>query len=414
MNTLRLRVAFSLLLASVGVGLAQAPLITSFSQNGQLVCSNLAAGSVASVEWAPSLNGPWQTDWAGLDAVTVATNGTITVSVPMFYRVRGFAGPSAPTPMTSAATAVTSSSATLNGTGTPNGAAATAYFRYSTTNPGTGNDTFGTRVPASSGSDAALGSGWSSVAYSQPITGLAPGTTYYYCAIAVNAYGTSFGPILSFTTSPVLPSTTTTSATSLTGTTATLNGNANPGGASTTGWFRYSTTSPGTGNDVAGTRAPATGGSSLGSWTSAVAYAQNITGLTPGTTYYFWAISQNSVGTSYGAVLTFTTPMPPTATTSAASSVASTSATLNGTATPNRAATTGWFRYSTVDPGTGDDTAGTRVPTTGGTSLGSGTSGVAYSQGITGLTPGTLYYFWAIASNSEGTSFGSVLSFTTP
>jgi hypothetical protein len=46
-----------------------------------------------------------------------------------------------------------------------------------------------------------LGSGYSPVGYSQAISGLLPGTTYYYCAIVVNAYGTSFGPILSFTTS---------------------------------------------------------------------------------------------------------------------------------------------------------------------------------------------------------------------
>src|SRR5271154_7157099 len=79
------------LLAGVHQAAAQLPVITSFSQNGVLVCSNLAPGSVASVEWASSLSGPWQTNWAGLEAVTVNSNGTITVSVPMFYRVRGVA-----------------------------------------------------------------------------------------------------------------------------------------------------------------------------------------------------------------------------------------------------------------------------------------------------------------------------------
>jgi len=69
--------------------LGQAPVITSFSQNGSLVCINLAPGSVASVEWASAVTGPWQTNWAGLDAVTVDANGMIQVGVPMFYRVRG-------------------------------------------------------------------------------------------------------------------------------------------------------------------------------------------------------------------------------------------------------------------------------------------------------------------------------------
>jgi len=79
------------LLAGVHQAAAQLPVITSFSQNGVLVCSNLSPGSVASVQWASSLSGPWQTNWAGLGAVTADSKGTITVSVPMFYRVLGVA-----------------------------------------------------------------------------------------------------------------------------------------------------------------------------------------------------------------------------------------------------------------------------------------------------------------------------------
>src|ERR1035437_4740231 len=79
------------LIAGINQATAQLPVISSFSQNGLLVCANLQTGTVASVEWASSLSGPWNTNWAGLDAVTVGSNGTITVSVPMFYRVRGVA-----------------------------------------------------------------------------------------------------------------------------------------------------------------------------------------------------------------------------------------------------------------------------------------------------------------------------------
>jgi formylglycine-generating enzyme required for sulfatase activity len=77
------------------------PVITSFSGNGVMVCSNLMPGSVATVEWASSLSGPWQTNWAGLAAVTADTNGAISVSVPMFYRVCGVAQTN-PTPTTTA------------------------------------------------------------------------------------------------------------------------------------------------------------------------------------------------------------------------------------------------------------------------------------------------------------------------
>ena len=45
--------------------------------------------------------------------------------------------------------------------------------------------------------------------------------------------------------------------------------------------------------------------------------------------------------------------------------------------------------------------------------LGSGTATVAYSRALTGLTAARTYYSCAIASNSLGTRFGSVGSFTT-
>ena len=67
----------------------QAPVIASFGRNGELVCTNLLPGTVASVEWAASVTGPWTNTWADLAAVTADTNGAIRVSVPMFYRVRG-------------------------------------------------------------------------------------------------------------------------------------------------------------------------------------------------------------------------------------------------------------------------------------------------------------------------------------
>ncbi|MGC4122584.1 MAG: MYXO-CTERM sorting domain-containing protein [Myxococcales bacterium] len=320
---------------------------------------------------------------------------------------------STPTMVSSAASAVSATGATLNGSGNPNGAAAIGWFAYSDTDPGICDDTFGIRVPATGGTD--LGSGTTVTTYSQVLTGLTAGTTYWYCAIGANSVGSGFGTLRTFTTLGA-PQVTTLATSAITTTGATLNGSANPRGASATGWFRYSTTSPGAAcNDTFGTRAPATGGSSLGSGTTAASYNQAVTGLSQGTTYYFCAIAQNSVGTSFGQVLTFTTPSAPTVTTIAATSVTGTGATLNGTANPNGAASTGWFRYSTTSPGAScNDTFGTRTPTTGGTSLGSGTAAAPYSATLTGLAAGTTYYFCALASNAAGTAFGTPLSFTTP
>jgi len=87
------RAALALLCVSA---LGQVPVISSFGQNGELICTNLQPGSVATVEWAPSVNGPWTNTWEGLDAVTVDSKGAIRVKVPMFYRVVSKAGPVPP------------------------------------------------------------------------------------------------------------------------------------------------------------------------------------------------------------------------------------------------------------------------------------------------------------------------------
>ena len=129
-----------------------------------------------------------------------------------------------PAVTTTAATGVTSTTATLNGSANPDGNTTNAYFTYATTNPGSCSTSFGTQ-----NSYASLGSGSTAVGYSYPISGLTPATTYYYCAWADNGYGYGYGAVLSFTTVANPPTVTTNAATLLTGTTATLNGTANPG-----------------------------------------------------------------------------------------------------------------------------------------------------------------------------------------
>jgi len=90
----------SLLLAlSFGGGvhraLAQYPVITSFSQNGVLVCSNVTPGALVMVQWASTNGAAWQSDWSSLSALPAGTNGMIQVNVPMFYRVLAITNPPA-------------------------------------------------------------------------------------------------------------------------------------------------------------------------------------------------------------------------------------------------------------------------------------------------------------------------------
>src|SRR5205823_2613798 len=146
-----------------------------------------------------------------------------------------------------------------------------------------------------------------------------------------------------------------------------------------TGWFRYDTTNPGACNDAFGIRAPASGGSSVGAGGTPVAFSQPLTALSPGTTYYFCALAANSVGASFGAVLSFTTPSAPVVITVPPQDVNNTSAVLQGLVNPGLVATNAWFRYSISDPGTCDDVFGVRAPSVG-TPVGAGGSAVGFSQ----------------------------------
>ncbi len=60
--------------------------IASFAQNGLVTFSTVPGYTNYVVEWAPTVNGPWNTSWDSL-SVTEPVAGNVTVAVPMFYRV---------------------------------------------------------------------------------------------------------------------------------------------------------------------------------------------------------------------------------------------------------------------------------------------------------------------------------------
>ena len=98
-------------------------------------------------------------------------------------------------------------------------------------------------------------------------------------------------------------------------------------------------------------------------------------------------------------------PVPgPEVTTASASSISVDNAVLNGTVNPNGLATTYWFEWGT------SGRPWQRMTTPHTKSAGSGTAAVAVSIQITGLTPGTTYYFRVAASNSAGTTKGAIVS----
>jgi len=95
----------------------------------------------------------------------------------------------------------------------------------------------------------------------------------------------------------------------------------------------------------------------------------------------------------------------PSVETLSATSVASTTATLNGKVNPNSLETKAYFEYGTTTS-YGSKTAEVNV-VSGGTT-------VERNEPISGLSPGTTYHFRIVASNSSGTSQGADKTFTTP
>src|SRR6478752_5120994 len=100
-----------------------------------------------------------------------------------------------------------------------------------------------------------------------------------------------------------------------------------------------------------------------------------------------------------------TGPGKPVVTTSAATSITDTGATLKGSVNPNGLATEYWFKYGTSATPYSNET--------GKTSVSAGTSPVTASTAVTGLTAATTYHFRLFAENTSGTTEGGDLTLRT-
>jgi hypothetical protein len=299
--------------------------------------------------------------------------------------------PDAPAVASDAASPVTQTSATLNATVNPDGLEVSeCQLEYGTAAVDESS------VPCS----PAPGAGTSPVAVSAALTGLPPNTTYRFRISATNKDGTSIGNEQVFTTLPYPPIATTGAASSPSPTSATLHGEVDPnGGEVTTCRLEYGTDAVGE-SSVPCSPPP-------GSGTEPVSVSARPTGLDANTAYRFRVSATNAGGTSVGGEQTFTTlPEAPTVTTSAASSITPTAATLHAEVNPNGEAVTECkLEYGTTTA------YGSSAPCEA--PPGPGNKLVAVAATLTGLTAATTYHFRIVATNAQGASKGNDETFAT-
>lgn len=248
--------------------------------------------------------------------------------------------------------------------------------------------------PTTSGSHTSDGSGTGS--FTSSITGLTAGTTYYVRAYATNSAGTAYGQQKSFTTAAI-PTVSTSSITNISFSSATCGGTVSATGGSViySCGVCWSTSQNPTVND----NHTSDFGSFPGSFTS------NITGLTPGNTYYVRAYATNTAGTGYGQEISFTTTSGvPSVSTAYVSNITTTSATCGGNVSNigSSYVTARGVCWSTSPYPTINDNH---------TNDGSGTGN--FISNITNLSANNTYYVRAYATNSAGTSYGTQRDFST-
>ena len=342
-------------------------------------------------EGAASATGTFTSDITGLTAgTTYYVRAYATNSVGTSYGDEvSFTSLIAPTVTTQAVSSISTTTATGNGNitdlGVPN---PTQHgIIWSTSNS-----------PNLSDSKTEEGAASSTGAFTSNIIGLTEGTLYYVRSYATNTAGTSYGNVVSFT-SYIAPTVTTQAVSDITTTTATGNGNITGLGIPNPTQYGvcWSTTTVPT---ISGSKTEQGGASTTGAFTS------NITGLTAGTVYYVRAYATNSVETSYGDEVSFTSLIAPTVTTQAVSDITSTTATGNGNITnlgvPNPTQY-GVCWSTSANPTTADSK----------TEKGAASATGVFTSSITSLIEGTMYYVRAYATNEAGTSYGDEVSFTT-
>lgn len=232
-------------------------------------------------------------------------------------------------------------------------------------------------------------------AFVSHITGLVTGTTYYVRAYATNVVGTGYGNQETFTTQQ-LPVLSTDPVSVFLDTTATFSGSLLSHGDATV-TVRGFCWDP--------LPDPVVGGSHTTDLTTTIgAFSSNVNTLRMGTTYYMRAYATSSLGTGYGQTVTFSTLGTPSLNTDSVNHITTTTATFYGNVffDGGSAVISRGFCWSTFPNPTVSDSV---------VQVGSGTG--TFNQTVRQLSPGTVYYVRAFATNAFGVGYGNMITINT-
>jgi len=233
--------------------------------------------------------------------------------------------------------------------------------------------------------------------YTANLDNLVSETNYHVRAFVINSQNTFYSNEISFTTlpTPTLPVITTVPVTNITAISAESGGEITGDGNSaiTEKGVCWSTTDMPTIND-----------NKIIEGTGSASFSSIVSGLSASTVYYVRAYAINSIGISYGNSISFTTTDgKPEVETLSPTNITTSSADCNGNVVND-----GGFEISqngicwsttNTDPTLSDNVVNASTPGTG-----------TFTIPLSSLSVGT-YYFKAFATNSNGTSYGSVESF---
>lgn len=238
--------------------------------------------------------------------------------------------------------------------------------------------------------------------FDERIYNLNPNTSYDARFAARTSSGTSYGSTVSFRTliSPDRASVNTSSPQNIDGDSALLSGYVNPRGSTdTVVWFEWGKTVPFTNTTPSMT---------LGGDSGSITFPLN--GLEENTRYYYRIVATNSAGMSYGSTIDFKTAIakasvsrgvPLVTTTGAEQEGGGALVIVKGYVDTKNVNTRTWFEY-------GKTTSLGRETARGNERSDSG----SFSETLSGLEQGVIYYFRAVASNENGLSYGGILSVT--